>query len=69
MKVALSAVAILGSLVPNIACAAAGDLYVAIGDSHTGAIVKFTSDGVGSIFASGLSNPVGLAIDRMVICS
>ncbi|HEY5037360.1 MAG TPA: hypothetical protein VII74_09540, partial [Chthoniobacterales bacterium] len=64
LKILFSAVAILGSLIPNSACAAAGDLYVAIGDAGSGAIVKFTPDGVGSIFASGLYPILGLAFDR-----
>src|SRR5437868_12582600 len=42
--------------------AGAGDLYES--DLASGTIFRFTPAGVKSTFATGLSNPVGLAFDR-----
>jgi hypothetical protein len=49
------------ALLPGKARAAAGDLYVAASGSN--AIVKFTPNGGGSVAATGLVNPTGLAFD------
>jgi sugar lactone lactonase YvrE len=52
------------SLVPISARAAARNLYVTnAGTGTTGTIYKFNIDGSSTIFASGLSNPEGLAFD------
>ena len=46
----------------------AGNLYVSNGTggpTHTGSVLKFAPDGVGSMFAdTGLDFPFGLAFDR-----
>jgi len=55
----------LGAVTAN---GALGDLFVSIGGDGTngvGLIYKYSPDGVQSIFASGLSNPRGLAFDRL----
>src|SRR6267143_621928 len=49
------------ALLPICVCAAPRDLYDA--DYSSGTIFKFTPDGTKSTFASGLSNPRGLAFD------
>lgn len=49
------------ALLPTQTHAAAGDLYVAASGSN--AVVRFTPNGTGSGFASGLVNPGGVAFD------
>ena len=51
----------------DLAFDSSGNLYVAcnsgtLGDSR---ILKFNQDGVGSVFASGLANAVGIAIEEI----
>src|SRR6516162_5987223 len=57
-------VAWFGAMVLICASALAQDLFVSANDSNGGYIYKFTWDGVRSTFASGLSNPQGLAFDN-----
>jgi hypothetical protein len=57
----LAAMAIAVTLVTTPARATPGDLYVTNSGNNT--IEKFTPGGVGSVFATGLGSPTGLAFD------
>jgi sugar lactone lactonase YvrE len=68
MKVSVSfavsaALVTLLSLLPSTTChGAPGDLYVV--EPGNGVVSKFTPDGTKAVFASGISQPGGLAFDR-----
>jgi hypothetical protein len=59
----VSALAVLTTLlIPSTSHSAPGDLYVV--EPGNGVISKFTPDGTKIVFASGISQPGGLAFDR-----
>jgi sugar lactone lactonase YvrE len=59
----VAGIACIGALILICSSAAGQNLFVSANDANGGYIYEFTRDGVRSTFASGLSNPQGLAFD------